>query len=134
MERAGENPEGGGEYRCPGESCRHFRRTKGATWEERAKNACTGCTECNGNFPINPDEKTETASDDDVSEIVEAVEDIVQERKSGFYFEFDPELFDLVLTWERIERQIEQKQRVEMLILLKNQNEILKAGLRVETK
>lgn len=133
LEDFGESANGGSGFRCPGMDCSYFAMAAGNTWLEQAEEACTNCKKCNGNFPIDPNEVVETATDE-IDEIVSAVEEITNERKSSFYFEIDPLLFELVLFWERTERDLERNQRLEMVAVLKFQNEILKAGLGVKTK
>lgn len=111
--------------------CSDFARAAGRTWEEKAEEACTNCKRCNGNFPLNPDDVS--GEDIDTERIVLLVASIVEERKSGFFFEFEAELFELVLLWETLERGMREQREKELIALLKFQNEILRAGLRVKT-
>lgn len=115
-------------------------REAGATFEEKAKNACSRCNRCNGNFPVNPDERrieNAEATPEEIEEVVFAVEQLIDEQNAGEKIDWniaDAELYPLVELWRKLEKDLKQRQDLNLIRLLEHQNEILKAGLQVKVK
>ena len=75
----------------------------GATWLEKAVAACTNCERCHGNFPIDPKDKTQAATDETIApQIIAEVERIMIDNET----DYDPELYDFVYCWRETMRMI----------------------------
>lgn len=92
--------------RCPGQSCSQFSkridRVKGKTWKDRALEAVAGCDRCEGNPP-----EEDQPDDEEISEIVDEIEEIVAEQNAGAATDWDAYgfyVFALVKEWRRTEK------------------------------
>lgn len=119
-EENGEDVEGNSFYRCPGMECVNFAKEAGATWEGKAKAACTTCDKCNGNFPIDPSTVSEQEVNE-VEELVEEIADIIKWENGGIQTDWTAYEFfyqKLVCEWREAEERLKKLERVRLRKLL----------------
>lgn len=122
FEQSGESGlETGKLEQCPGESCEQFSsrfpKTKGR-WKDRAEESCAGCGKCDGNIPIR---KLKTRIDD-VSELIDEIEDIIIWENAGHQTSWEVYHFDYQILhrhWRQAERQVKEIREIRMQSFLK---------------
>ena len=122
FEHSGETGADGKLERCPGESCKQFAsrflKVKG-TWKQKAEEAVSGCGKCDGVPPLEPATQTST---DEVSELVDEIEDIVLWENAGHKIEWTVYPFEFQLLhryWRQAEMQVKEISEIRMQAFLK---------------
>lgn len=106
-------------YRCPGMDCHDFAGAAGATWEEKAFEACTSCNKCNGNAPFNPDDSE--ISESEFDKLIEEVEEIIEAQDAGFNAEItNYTIYRLVIAYRDAEKKVGQIQQGRMQAFLRS--------------
>lgn len=111
----------------------NFLREAGATFEEKAKNACSRCDKCKGKFPVNPDR----AADEPIDKAETQVNRFFAARREHERFGLEKwQLTNLdyngILLIDEIVEPYKEAAEKEKLQLLREQNGQLAAMLGIK--
>ena len=120
FEQSGETlGEGGINFsRCPGEECPSWRKAAGNNWLEKSQEACDNCSKCGGNYPLDPNEKNESVSDD----LVEEIQRLILLADCGILIDWENKdflYFYLFQIWRGCEKEVENLRHCRMQAFLK---------------